>query len=307
MPRYKFQWDQVSALVLTTFAVEYGLPLRAVPTELRSRYGARPKEEFVRQNWVPLLDSWLSRDTGARNELVTRLWRLGVGFASEFPKRKTAELEYLRSCRNARRLREEVLEILIRQGEEPPTEKPSLPASKISTSRKRKSREVAPAGRAAEKDSPSYSPTSEKTESSEPVRWLEIQPLVSPRAQSLRTLRDPKDQKPVEAVLQRYEVTRPSTTGQKSRAITWILTNGKSRQQVYPSWNNPDRLVGRWLKWDRHRKPDGSIWVTPAEPHPAKLLALQPHGRFPKGITSDRVATVKTAAKARSRNAVAEA
>jgi hypothetical protein len=129
VPRCKFQWDQVSALVLTTFAVEYGLPLGDVPKELRSRYGAGPKEEFVRQNWELLLDSWLSRDTGARNELVTRLWRLGVGFAAEFPKRKAAELKYLRSCRNARRLREQVLEILIRQGEMTSSKKPSLPES----------------------------------------------------------------------------------------------------------------------------------------------------------------------------------
>ena len=54
----------------------------------------------------------------ARKLVVEELWNLGVGEGQGYPTNKDSELEYLRSCRNARRLREIVLDELIDVGEQ---------------------------------------------------------------------------------------------------------------------------------------------------------------------------------------------
>ncbi len=90
------------------------------PEALRSWYGARPTEEFVRENWDVLRDAWLSRDTESRKLVVEQLWSLGVGEGQDYPTNKPTEQEFLRSCRNARRLREVVLDVFIQLGEQEP-------------------------------------------------------------------------------------------------------------------------------------------------------------------------------------------
>ena len=58
------------------------------PEALRSWYGARPTEEFVRENWDVLRDAWLSRDTESRKLVVEQLWSLGVGEGQDYPTNK---------------------------------------------------------------------------------------------------------------------------------------------------------------------------------------------------------------------------
>lgn len=50
----------------------------------------------------------------ARKSVVDQLWHLGVGEGRNCPTNKATQLEFLLSCRNARRLREVVLESFIR-------------------------------------------------------------------------------------------------------------------------------------------------------------------------------------------------
>lgn len=79
---------------------------QAEPDALRSWSRARPTEEFVRQNWCVLREAWLSHDIEARESVGDQLWHLGVGEGRNCPTNKATELEFLRSCQNARRLRE---------------------------------------------------------------------------------------------------------------------------------------------------------------------------------------------------------
>ena len=92
------------------------------PGLLRPRYGGRPDQEFVRANWETLREDWLAQDAPTREAVVEQLWQLGVGEGTEFPKSRAAQMDFLRSCRNARRLREVVLGSFIGLGEEGPAE-----------------------------------------------------------------------------------------------------------------------------------------------------------------------------------------
>ncbi|HTT92592.1 MAG TPA: type I restriction-modification system subunit M N-terminal domain-containing protein, partial [Acidimicrobiales bacterium] len=105
--------------MLKALAPHDGSSAQDDPSLLRSWYGARPDEEFVRDNWDILRERWLSRDTGTRKAIVERLCDLGVGEGTDYPCTKATEMEFLRSCRNARRLRQMVLDMFIELGEEP--------------------------------------------------------------------------------------------------------------------------------------------------------------------------------------------
>lgn len=120
MPRYRFQWDNLPPHLLRALTKDYDLDGRTELDALRSWYGARPTEEFVQSAWEVLRDSWLPRDMEARKSVVGQLWQLGVGEGEDFPANRENELEYLRSCRNARRLREIVLAAFIALGEQEP-------------------------------------------------------------------------------------------------------------------------------------------------------------------------------------------
>jgi type I restriction enzyme M protein len=129
VPRFKFRWENVPSTVLAALTVDQDVSVEAAPVALRDWYGARPKEEFVRENWDLLRESWLSSDSVARKALVEQLWNLGVGEGEEFPKNKTTELAYLRSCRNAKRLREAVLDIFVDLGARAQATVPAVKAS----------------------------------------------------------------------------------------------------------------------------------------------------------------------------------
>lgn len=142
MPKYKFQWSNIPGDVLRalsseliTNADQYD-PAQA----LCDVYGARPKDEFVREAWPTLLDTWVKDDAEARGQIVTAL-RQTRGEDGTLTKRPD-QLAYLRDLRNAKNLRAIVLEAFIAAGESepaagerPPTElppvKPPVPAEPV--------------------------------------------------------------------------------------------------------------------------------------------------------------------------------
>ncbi len=74
MPRYKFAWTNLPGALLMGLVRDLGLD-RADPAEsLRTAYGARPDEDFVRDAWPVLLDRWLARNSAARAAVVDGLW-----------------------------------------------------------------------------------------------------------------------------------------------------------------------------------------------------------------------------------------
>lgn len=105
MPRYGFQWANLPLYLLDALTADAEVSDSPATEVLRSWYGARPDKEFVRENWDTLRERWLSRDSEARKAVVEKLWNLPVGEGVDYPRTKTAEVDFLGSCRNARRLR----------------------------------------------------------------------------------------------------------------------------------------------------------------------------------------------------------
>jgi superfamily II DNA or RNA helicase len=131
MPRYKFRWSNLPVAVLDALCHELIVdgddynPVEA----LRSVYGARPKDDFVREAWPVLLATWLKHDKESRGWIVTTL-REARHEDGTFTNRR-AQLEYLRGLRNAKNLRAIVLQMFISRGEiEPAAERPRPPTTK---------------------------------------------------------------------------------------------------------------------------------------------------------------------------------
>jgi hypothetical protein len=78
-------------------------------------YGARPKDDFVRDAWPILRETWLAYSKESRGEVVRAL-RQQRGEHGQISNRK-AQLEYLRCLRNSKGLREVVLQEFIDFGE----------------------------------------------------------------------------------------------------------------------------------------------------------------------------------------------
>jgi hypothetical protein len=111
MPRYRFQWKNHSTRLLQALCQH--VSLLGEPAEaLITRYGVRPKEEFIRDTWQTLIQYWLGEDktssTTIENSLrEARLGDLSIGSQSD----------YFASCRNSGKLREIVLDAFIKSGE----------------------------------------------------------------------------------------------------------------------------------------------------------------------------------------------
>ena len=117
MPRYKFAWTNLPQPLLKALARDLNLGNGEPSDLLGTEYGARPDEEFVREAWPTLLGRWLPQAVDARSGIVDGLWQAGLG-DGEYPASKQAQLDYLRSRRNARRLREVALAEFIAAGEQ---------------------------------------------------------------------------------------------------------------------------------------------------------------------------------------------
>lgn len=116
MPKYKFSWEHLPPWLLHALTVDHGVEAGEAAATLQQWYGARPTDLFVQECWEWLREDWLLRDDSARRSVVTQLRELGLG-RHPGGTGKDVEMAYLRSCRNARRLREVVLEEFIRVGE----------------------------------------------------------------------------------------------------------------------------------------------------------------------------------------------
>ncbi len=119
-----FRWETLPEPLLRRLGKEIGQNAGEPAAALGRLYGDRPGEDFVQSLWPVLRDGWLAADMQQRQSVVETLWALGVGKGDDRPHGPVAEMEFLRSCSNARRLRETVLAHFIAAGEESHTGTP---------------------------------------------------------------------------------------------------------------------------------------------------------------------------------------
>jgi type I restriction enzyme M protein len=117
LTRHPFQWEHLPIRLIRALAQDVGPAASSPATDLAELYGTPPDDRFVRENWDLLRDEWLPDANDARSSLVAGLRELGVGYATSYPTGRDAEMAFLRTCNNARRLREAVLAAFIRFGE----------------------------------------------------------------------------------------------------------------------------------------------------------------------------------------------
>jgi type I restriction enzyme M protein len=132
VPRYKFRWTNLDASMLRGLCRDLDLEVADPAESLRSWYGARPTDDFVRDAWPALLDRWLAKDRLSRQAIVDALWALGLR-EGEPPANAAEEMSFLRRRNNAKRLRDIVLDVFVALGEttaieEHPTTAPPVPA-----------------------------------------------------------------------------------------------------------------------------------------------------------------------------------
>jgi hypothetical protein len=126
MPRYRFSWSNIDGSLLRALCTETRLDLDDPAASLKAEFGARPKDDFVKQCWPALRDHWLGQDVRARKSIAASLRERGYGTAGE-----PDDAALIRSCTNSKGLRQIVLPEFIALGEvgsqvKPrPTEEPS--------------------------------------------------------------------------------------------------------------------------------------------------------------------------------------
>jgi len=116
VPKYRFQWDNIPPNVLIPLADQIDAAGSDAPSELRARFGARPKDDFVRTCWPTIREQWLANDPVARTRIIEALADAGVG--SQFV--DADDMEFLRSIRNAKKMRSIVLAAFHDLGEPQP-------------------------------------------------------------------------------------------------------------------------------------------------------------------------------------------
>ncbi len=124
MPRYRFSWSNVEPGLRRALCGAGEVGATATETQLRSLFGARPKEAFVSACWPVLREQWLASDGAARARVVEALRAAGLGDKSITWDSLDEQLAYLRSCRNHHTLRQVVLAAFIEMGERVPQTKP---------------------------------------------------------------------------------------------------------------------------------------------------------------------------------------
>ena len=124
MPRYRFSWSNVDPEIRRALCGDVDDGSTSTETQLRSQYGARPKEVFVSDCWSVLREEWLAADSAARGAIVGTLRAAGLGDQSIEGDSVDQHLAYLRSCRNHQTLRQVVLAAFVEMGERAPQTKP---------------------------------------------------------------------------------------------------------------------------------------------------------------------------------------
>jgi len=125
MARYRFQWYNVAPELLAVLGEQFDA---SEPTAeaIRRAYGARPKLEFVAEQWPVLLESWLPHAPDSLESIVDELQARNVGQPDMRTSTPAERLEYLRTCRNTSGLRQVVLDEFIRAGESDLTPMPLM-------------------------------------------------------------------------------------------------------------------------------------------------------------------------------------
>jgi type I restriction enzyme M protein len=132
VPRYKFSWTNLDANMLRGLCRDLDLEVAEPAESLRSWYGARPTDNFVRDAWPALVDRWLAKDRVSRRAVVDALWASGLR-EGEPPARAAEEMSYLRRRNNAKRLRDIVLDVFVALGETEVEEPLLIPSPPVST------------------------------------------------------------------------------------------------------------------------------------------------------------------------------
>lgn len=177
-----FRWETLPEPLLRRLSREIGHNAGEPAAALRRTYGDRPDEDFVRDLWPVLRDEWLAADVQRRRAVVEALWELGVGKGDDRPLGSVAEMEFLSSCRNARRLRGIVLAEFIAMAEELPAGTPSDPAR----------RSPSPPTAAAAEPRPAPQPV-RGTQARSPLTQQELERRLWDAANALRGPVDPSD------------------------------------------------------------------------------------------------------------------
>ena len=123
VPRFKFQWANLPDELQRQLLPDDQNNADDFPSALKRTYGARPKDEFIRENWPILLKSWLQNDTLSSDHLASSLRALGLGESS-----LQSNYDYLASCKNTKNLRSYALQAFLDFGERAPASSPQVEA-----------------------------------------------------------------------------------------------------------------------------------------------------------------------------------
>ena len=123
VPRFKFQWANLPDELQLSLLPEDQRGSGNVSDELKRAFGARPKEEFVRDQWPVLLENWLRKDAQSCELLASCLRSLGLGDTSI-----ASNIDYLVGCKNTKNLRSYALRAFLDFGEQSLSQSPNAEA-----------------------------------------------------------------------------------------------------------------------------------------------------------------------------------
>lgn len=117
MPRYKFNWANLPEELLLALCQDLGVGVGSdgPASALRSEFGARPRDDFMREAWPTLRERWLASDDDSRQWVVETLREMRR--APEQLSGCTAQMSYLRGLRNTVVVRDVVWCALVALGE----------------------------------------------------------------------------------------------------------------------------------------------------------------------------------------------
>ena len=129
MPRFKFQWANLPDELQLSLLPEGERSSENTSDALKKAFGARPREEFIRDKWPLLLENWLRKDTQSCELLATSLRSLGLGDPAI-----TSNIDYLIGCKNTKNLRSYALQAFLDYGEQSLSQSPNAEAIREITS-----------------------------------------------------------------------------------------------------------------------------------------------------------------------------
>ena len=113
MPRFKFQWANLPDELQLSLLPEDQRGVSNTSDALKKAFGARPREDFIRDQWPVLLEKWLRKDSQSCELLASSLRSLGLGDNSI-----ASNIDYLIGCKNTKNLRSFALQVFLDFGEE---------------------------------------------------------------------------------------------------------------------------------------------------------------------------------------------